>query len=193
MCSRRDVEVELEFLPTELGGRTAAARSGYRPQLFYDGRDWDAAHEYPDVAEVLPGERARAYLTCLSPELHDQKLTSGTPVLFREGQRIVAFGTVTRIIELMQAAQRARVADSLDAYYRALGLAAEQMETAEQRTLCKTELALAVSLRQQLREASAAPDMRDYVTRQMALAVALGTVTDELMVALEVLRATAAR
>jgi translation elongation factor EF-Tu-like GTPase len=97
MLDRRDVAVEIEFLPTEQDGRSSAVRSGYRPQLYYDGHDWDASHEYPDVEEVRPGEQVRAYLTCLSPQFHEQKLVPGKAVLFREGQRVVAFGAVVSL------------------------------------------------------------------------------------------------
>jgi hypothetical protein len=192
MWARHDVEVELEFLPTELGGRSASVRSGYRPQLYYDGHDWDALHEYPDVDEVLPGEHVRAFLTCLSPQFHDEKLVPGRAVLFREGHRVVAFGTVTRVIDLPRAAHLARVGESLDGYYRVLGLTAEQAPSPSERTLCRTELEVAHSLRQQIRETSEIPDLGRFLSRQRALRAAITSPTDAMTVALDGLEAAVA-
>jgi translation elongation factor EF-Tu-like GTPase len=52
----RDVEVEVTFLPADHGGRIRVVFSGYRAQFYYDGRDWDAVHEYPDVEQVELGQ-----------------------------------------------------------------------------------------------------------------------------------------
>jgi hypothetical protein len=193
MSSRRDVEVELEFLPTELGGRGTAVRSGYRPQLYYDGHDWDASHEYPDAEQVCPGEHVRAYLTCMSPQFHVGKLVPGKAVLFREGQRVVAFGTVTRIIDLPHAAHFARVQESLESYYQALGLAAEQEVSSQGQALCRAELAQAFSLRQHLKETGDVPDLQNFLSRQAALTSALSTPPDGMLRSLEALQAAAAR
>lgn len=152
MPLRRDVEVQLEFLASEHGGRSGPVRSGYRPQLFYDGHDWDAQHEYPDVDEVRPGERARAYLTCLSPQFHDGNLVPGKAVLFREGQRVVAFGTVTEVIELPAAAYRARVEEALERYYLALGRAGATMNTANDRDRYRAAFEQAACARVDVRE-----------------------------------------
>jgi translation elongation factor EF-Tu-like GTPase len=84
-----DVEVELTFLPTEHGGRKGPAFSNYRPQFYYAGHDWDALHEYPDVAQVNPGDTVRAYLTFLSPDEHLGRIKPGMAFLVREGQKIV--------------------------------------------------------------------------------------------------------
>jgi hypothetical protein len=188
MPVRRDVEVEIEFLPTELGGRRNGVRTGYRPQLYYDGQDWDALHEYPDVEEVRPGEHVRAYLTCLSPQFHDKKLVPGRAVLFRERHRVVAFGTVTRVIDLPGAAYRARVDESLDLYYRALGLTLEQAASSNDETLCRTELGLALSVRQQLQAQTELPDLQTFLSRQVALSGAITAATSEMTTALDGLK-----
>lgn len=57
----KDIEVEITFLPTEAGGRKGPAFSGYRPQFYYDGHDWDAHQIYPDVEQASPGDTVRAY------------------------------------------------------------------------------------------------------------------------------------
>ena len=102
----RDIEAIVEFLPESQGGRSSPAKSGYRPQFFYAGKDWDAPHEYPDVPEVAPGERARAFIGFLSPAEHDGNITVGMPFLIREGSRIVGYGSVTELLELAASAQR---------------------------------------------------------------------------------------
>jgi len=111
MCKRamnlpRDIEAEIYFLKPSEGGRSTPAFSGYRPQFFYGGRDWDAPHEYPDNEKVNPGETARAYLAFLSPQEHLGKVFVGMEFLVREGTRTVGRGKVTKILELEQSAAR---------------------------------------------------------------------------------------
>src|SRR6266496_4891449 len=96
----QDIEVEITYLTTEEGGRRKPAFPEYRPQFFYDGRDWDAVHTYPDVELVMPGQTVRAYLSFLSPECHVGRLSPGKEFLIREGQRTVGKGHVTKILNL---------------------------------------------------------------------------------------------
>lgn len=103
-----DIEAELTFIPPDEGGRSMPAKSGYRPQFFYDGHDWDAQHDYGDVEEVAPGETVQAKLTFLSPQRHVGKLFPGKEFLLREGQRVVGHGTVTRILNLEAHAEEMR-------------------------------------------------------------------------------------
>jgi translation elongation factor EF-Tu-like GTPase len=104
----RDVEVDLTFLPTEHGGRRGPVRSGHRAQFYYGGHDWDVQHEYPDVSQVHPGETVRAYLTLLSPAQHVGKFRPGMLFLIREGQRVVGYGCVRRILDLENSAAAGR-------------------------------------------------------------------------------------
>jgi elongation factor Tu len=103
----RDIEAEITFLPTEHGGRSGPAFGDYRPQFYYAGHDWDAPHEYPDVERVNPGDTVRAYLCLLSPDEHLGKIKPGMAFLIREGQKIVAYGSVVRLIDLERSAARA--------------------------------------------------------------------------------------
>jgi elongation factor Tu len=103
-----DVEAEITFVPTEQGGRSTPAFSGYRGQFFYDGHDWDADQEYPDVESVLPGQTVRALLRFASPEMHEGRLRPGTEFQVREGARIVARGKVTKILHLEESASRVK-------------------------------------------------------------------------------------
>ena len=38
----KDIEAEITFLTSEEGGKKLPVFSGYRPQFYYDGHDWDA-------------------------------------------------------------------------------------------------------------------------------------------------------
>jgi len=102
----KDVEAEIFFLSAEAGGRKTPFFSGYRPQFFYDGHDFDAIQYYPDVERVYPGDKVRAYLAFLSPHLHVGNVGVGTMFLVREGFRTVGYGRVTQVLDLEQSARR---------------------------------------------------------------------------------------
>jgi translation elongation factor EF-Tu-like GTPase len=101
-----DIEAEITFVRAEDGGRSTPAFSGYRPQFFYDGHDWDADQEFPDVQSALPGQTVRALLRFLSPEMHVGRLNVGMEFQVREGPRVVARGRVTKILDLDESARR---------------------------------------------------------------------------------------
>jgi translation elongation factor EF-Tu-like GTPase len=103
-----DVEAEITFVPTAEGGRKTPAYSDYRPQFYYEGQDWDAVHEYPDVDSVLPGQTVRALLRFLSREAHVDRVHPDMAFQIREGARVVGRGRVTKILHLAQSAERAR-------------------------------------------------------------------------------------
>lgn len=100
-----DIEAEITFVRTEDGGRRGPARSGYRPQCYYDGLDWDAVQDYGSVEWVFPGQTVTAYLAFLSPECHVGKLYPGKEFLVREGRRTMAHGVVTKLLHLERHAQ----------------------------------------------------------------------------------------
>ena len=101
-----DIEAEITFVPTQQGGRSTPAFSGYRPQFYYDEQDWDADHEYPDVESVFPGQTVRTLLRFLSPDAHVGRVRPGLEFQVREGARVVAHGRVTKILHLAQSAER---------------------------------------------------------------------------------------
>ena len=84
------------------------AFTGYRPQFYYNGRDWDGPHAYPDVDQANPGDTVRAFIGFLSPLEHVGKIYIGMKFLVREGSRTVGRGTVTNILELQESADRAK-------------------------------------------------------------------------------------
>jgi translation elongation factor EF-Tu-like GTPase len=104
----KDAEAEITFLPKEHGGRRGAVLSGYRGQFYYGGHDWDAIQSYPDVDLVRPGDTVRAYLSFLSPDAHIGRVAPGKMFLVREGNKVVGYGKVTRLIELDSSAEPAR-------------------------------------------------------------------------------------
>jgi translation elongation factor EF-Tu-like GTPase len=95
-----DIEVEITYLSAQEGGKNLPVRSGYRPQFYYDGHNWDAVHEYPDVEIVYPGQTVRALLSFLSPDAHVGKLYPGKSFQIREGHHVVAYGTIIQIFHL---------------------------------------------------------------------------------------------
>jgi translation elongation factor EF-Tu-like GTPase len=101
-----DIAVEITYLSVEDGGKKLPVSSGYRPQFYYDGHDWDAIHEYPDVNLVYPGQTARALLSFLSPDAHVGKLYVGKEFQIREGQHVVAQGKVIQILHLEESAKK---------------------------------------------------------------------------------------
>jgi ribosomal protein L37E len=91
-----DAEAEVRFLSTTEGGRTRSVKPGYRAQLHYDERDWDAVYDFVERDRVRPGETAIARMWLLTPEAHRGKLAPGKSFSVREGQRIVARGVITK-------------------------------------------------------------------------------------------------
>jgi translation elongation factor EF-Tu-like GTPase len=96
----RHIEATIRFLSTAEGGRRTPVFSGYRPQFFYNDRDWDAEHEYPDAEAVHPGDTVRAYLRFFRPEAQVNRVQVGMPFAIREGAHTVAVGTVTSVLDL---------------------------------------------------------------------------------------------
>jgi translation elongation factor EF-Tu-like GTPase len=108
-----DAEAILTFLPTQDGGRSTPVRSDYRPQFYYDGHDWDAAHTYPDVECVNPGNTVRVILSFLRPDAHLGRLQVGTAFLIREGRKIVGYGSISKLVDLEASANSAIARRSL--------------------------------------------------------------------------------
>jgi translation elongation factor EF-Tu-like GTPase len=108
MTIPRDVEVQFEELDQEHGGREHALVTNSRPQFYYLGHDWDCRIEIIAPGPISPRIGVRAYLAFLSPADHFERLRPGTPFLFREGHRTVAFGTVVALLELEASAELQR-------------------------------------------------------------------------------------
>jgi translation elongation factor EF-Tu-like GTPase len=103
----QDIEVEMTCLRTKDGGRRSHVFSGYRPQFFYQGEDWDAQQTYIGVERVSPGDTVTAQLKFASPQYHFGKIIAGMMFEIREGSRTVAKGRVTKILILEDNAAKA--------------------------------------------------------------------------------------
>lgn len=104
--NRQDIEVVMTFLRTDEGGRKMPIFSGYRPQFYYAGGEGDAQHTYLGVEQVNPGDTVTAQLMFYRPQNHVGKIAVGIEFLIREGDRTVATGKVTKILNLEQNAAR---------------------------------------------------------------------------------------
>ncbi len=102
MAKLPHIEATIEYVTTEAGGRSTPASSGYRPQFYYHGHDWDAAHTYPESEKVFPGDIVKTHLRFASPQEHHGKISVGMPFLIREGTRTVAYGVVTRVFDQLE-------------------------------------------------------------------------------------------
>jgi hypothetical protein len=94
-----DVEADVTFLPTSAGGRSSAARSGYRPaHLVAEDYLTTGIHEYVGTDEANPGDTVRARITFLSPEVYPRSLWVGKIIAVQEGGRVVGSARVVRIL-----------------------------------------------------------------------------------------------
>lgn len=97
----RDIRAEVTLLRTEEGGLHGPVRSVYfRPQVWYDGLDWDAVLDFSPVERAMPGQTMTTCIAFLSPECHVDKLPVGKEFLVRLGQRVIGRGVVTAILNL---------------------------------------------------------------------------------------------
>jgi translation elongation factor EF-Tu-like GTPase len=98
---QRDIQAEVTLLPTQEGGLRSPARSVYfRPQVWYDGLDWDAVLDFSPAERATPGQTVTTSIAFLSPECHADKLPVGKAFLLRLGQRVVGHGVVTALLNL---------------------------------------------------------------------------------------------
>jgi translation elongation factor EF-Tu-like GTPase len=95
-----DIEAEVRFLSTEEGGKTIPCRSGYRPNHDFgiEGALNDAHHDFPDGAEVRPGDTARSLMSFLDPEAQRGRLYEGFTFTVQEGRRVIGQGRITKVL-----------------------------------------------------------------------------------------------
>ncbi len=95
-----DLIAQIDFLPTEQGGRTLPAHSGYRPNHDFGlkGTLNDAAHEYIGQEAVAPGESVLANLWLLAPEFQAGRLYPGFRFTVQEGSRVVGRAVVQQVL-----------------------------------------------------------------------------------------------
>ena len=95
-----DIEAEISFLTTAQGGRQDSAFSGYRPNHNFgvEGMLNDAVHEYLGCESVEPGQTAKANMWFLMVEYQEARLFPGFKFTVQEGERIVGYGVITKVI-----------------------------------------------------------------------------------------------
>ncbi|WP_186775756.1 hypothetical protein [Rubripirellula tenax] len=86
-------------MPESHGGRRSSVASGYRPQLYLLGDDWDAVHDYGSIEKLVPGQPTIAELTFPNPKNHIDRLFSGLPFLLREGNRTIGYGRILQVLD----------------------------------------------------------------------------------------------
>lgn len=91
-------EANIYFLTTKEGGRQHPSYDGYRPQLAYDGEEWDGMHRYPDDEWAWPGGTFRTLITVREPWRHPN-LVPGKKFEIKEGPRVVGYGVVTKRLD----------------------------------------------------------------------------------------------
>lgn len=95
---RPDLEIEMKILSEKEGGRKTPFFDGYRGQFYYSNSDWDANYKIVDKKEAVPGENVKLRVQTSSREIHYGKFEIGTQVKIREGNRTIAEGTVSKVL-----------------------------------------------------------------------------------------------
>ena len=96
-----ELKADLHFVPTDEGGRLSSVASGYRPQFYFDGQDYDCTVTLPDNERVNPGDWAFAIiaLSKYASGLLYCRIAPGCAFQLREGAKVVAIGTVTSVLQ----------------------------------------------------------------------------------------------
>jgi len=90
-----DVEVLFEFI----GIRKHPAADGYRPHhLVTENYLTTGIHHYYDTKTVSPNGTAKGTITFLSPEAYPNCLWVGKRINIQEGERIVGYATVLKVL-----------------------------------------------------------------------------------------------
>jgi elongation factor Tu len=98
----------ITFVSANDGGRSTPIASGYRPQFFFEGEDFEcrSIEVLPD-RWVLPGETAHVKIT-LSEYATDalgRRLKLGKTFELREGHKSIAAGVVTGLVDASDASK----------------------------------------------------------------------------------------
>ena len=96
----RHLEVELKLLPTERSGRRGPVVSGLRTTFEAGVEEWDAFVILDPLEFLFPDEQGNAFLEFRAPELTVRNLAPGQPFRLRDGPRVIATGTVKRLVGL---------------------------------------------------------------------------------------------
>ena len=90
-----DVEAIFEFNDE----RRSPVCDGYRPDhLIKDGYLTTGTHHYFNVKSVPPGGKAMGTITFITPESYPHCLSVGQKLAIQEGNRIVGYAAITKIL-----------------------------------------------------------------------------------------------
>ena len=93
-----DAEVLFELTSRTFSGEMKRVLSGYRPTYDILPGYWTSVHhEFVDVEGVATGEKARAEVWFLTPEVYAHSLWVGRILTVAEGSRHVGVATVSKI------------------------------------------------------------------------------------------------
>jgi len=96
----KDIQVKLQLLKTDEGGRQGPIYSGYRPQFRYNDNDWVVSVIFTDVDMISPGSFGDAFIGFMSPIEHLEAISIEMKFVLCEGHRVVSHGAIKRIIDL---------------------------------------------------------------------------------------------
>lgn len=99
-----DVEVEVHFLQTHLGGLRHGLQSGHWAHFHYGNENWHVWLFFRDAPWVFPGESQVVFLRFKDPLAHLGRLEVGTPFVLC-GPRPFAYGKVTAALHLERNAE----------------------------------------------------------------------------------------
>ena len=98
IMKRPDLEIKMKVLSELEGGRRTPFYDGYRGQLYYDNSDWDANYIILNKQTAIPGEEVNLKVKTIGREIHYGKFEIGKPIKIREGNRTIAKGEITKVV-----------------------------------------------------------------------------------------------
>jgi len=94
-----DLQVLFELIEVSHAGQPRTVYSDYRPQYaIRDDYHTSARHVFPDNGAVTTGQRAKALVWLLTPEVYPACMWVGRIVEVFEGSRAVGRATVVRVL-----------------------------------------------------------------------------------------------
>ena len=95
--TRRSPDVEVQFAFN--GARMHPAADGYRPAHLIDDHSLTTGiHHYNGLDAVPPDGSAEGTITFIAPEAYPHCLWIGKQISIQEGERVVGYAVVTRIM-----------------------------------------------------------------------------------------------
>jgi hypothetical protein len=100
MKNDSDFIAVLQYRTMEEGGRKTPVKSGYRPDLRFPFSEKQTSGLQTFIGKefVMPGEQVEAEIKIIGDEHFAERLYEGLEFDFREGDRIIGTGKITRIL-----------------------------------------------------------------------------------------------